>query len=111
MVRVPPSPYRRGLPIRDSIGLGGLRIKALSPILGGELETEGMEAGEGGSSLTTGLEGSGVNETTAPPPGFELLLLGVEHSPPADPKPSIVGSPVCSPSGISCKLNQHQHLT
>lgn len=101
-MRVPPSPYRLGLPIRDSIGLGGLRIKGLSPILAEELETEGLEAGEGGSSLTTGLEGSGANETTAPPPGFELLSLGAEHSPPAEPKPSIFGSPVCSPSGLSC---------
>lgn len=105
MGRVSPSPYLLGLPIRDSMALGGLRMGALSPILSEELETEGLEAAEGGSILTTGLEGSRVNETTGAPPGFEPLPLGAESSQPAEPELSIFDSPLCFPSGLSWNEN------
>lgn len=60
MERVVPSPNLLGLPIRDSMGLTGLRTGVLSPILTKEPEVEGLEVDEGGagSSFKTGLEGS-----------------------------------------------------
>lgn len=91
--RLAPSPCLRGLPIRDSMGLGGLRTEPLSPRAGPELELElelRLETGLGleaelemelrvevevvgletaaellliGSIFTKGLEGSGVKET------------------------------------------------
>lgn len=59
VVRDPPSPYLLGLPISDSMGLTGLRMGALSPILSVALEVVGAVAAEEeeGSSFTTGLEG------------------------------------------------------
>lgn len=53
---VPVSPDLLGLPIRASMGLGGLRN--LSPGLREETEKEGLEAAERlGSSFTRGLDG------------------------------------------------------
>lgn len=97
MERVPPSPVLLGLPIRYSMGLAGLRMGDLSPTLREELGTAGLEASEGGSSLTTGLEGSDGKEATGAPPGFEPLPLGAESSPPAEPEISIFGSLLGSP--------------
>ena len=96
MVRVVPSPYLLGVPIRPSMGLGGLRMETLSPILREEVGTEGLETANGfrGSSFMTGLEGSDVKETTGAPPGLELLPLGAERPPPPEPEISIFFSPL-----------------
>ena len=68
---------------------------ALSPTLSVLPAKLGLEAAEGGSSLTSGFEVS-----TGALPGFESLQ-------PAEPEIVDFSWPICSPSGVSWKVTKN----